>query len=297
MLPFGRQSASNIANIIAVLDEGVGTSYLTPSTGTSGSTSTLPTFTDAPADLVSLVQTTDLLTTTSFSTGSLSSTSLAYLTGIRTRVDEAIEDLYVDTPYNSPYNYANGTAKSSTLINNARDKIIQAIFKYDARQYARYRSTVANGGYNDYFEYPSRHNYMNSPTVIAHTYDHQVGGGTFSTITSLDDTGAGGTYRITTDVPHGLYTNMSIYSTGSDNGSSATKRYWLANIAQSISTTGDGTDTGSKFWFNSNIGTNYLVEGNGAVIVSNGTGTDWIPLNWQPPRYYKLGDGGYSFNF
>ena len=52
MLPFGRQSASNIANIIAVLDEGVGTSYLTPSTGTSGSTSTLPTFTDAPADQI-----------------------------------------------------------------------------------------------------------------------------------------------------------------------------------------------------------------------------------------------------
>jgi hypothetical protein len=299
MLPFTSQSAANIAVLFNTLDEGIGTGTTAASDGTSGSVSSLPAFTNAPSDLVYAIQSVDLMAsdTATISNVGLATQSLTWLDGLRTRIDEAVEDLYADTPNNSPYNFGNGVAKSSGVQANARDKILQAIFKYDARYHARYRVNATYGGYNDYYEYPTRHNYFNKPTIIAHTDEHNIGGGTYSTITSLDDNGSGGTYRIETNVPHGLYSWMSIWSTGADNGSAATKRYWLSNVAQSISSTGDGTDTGSKFWFNANIGTNYLVEGNGAMIVANSVGTDWLPLNWQPPRYYKLGDGGYSFNF
>ena len=301
MLPFGRKTAANIKIELDTLIEGT---LATSSSGTSGNVSTLPLFTDAPADLVNRVITSNLQSTSSvISTVGLAGSSVTWLSGIQSRIDETIADIYVDTPNNSPYNYANGTAKSSTLQNNARDKIVQAIFNYDARYYGRRRTNTTYSGENDYFEYPSRHNYLNCPTVLAHLVEHG-----FGNITSIDDTGTGSTYRITTSYPHGMYDGMSIYSTGTDTGSAATKKYWLANVYSEISSTLDGTDTNSKFYFNANIGTNYLIGANVVVgagtVGSNGGGfivqqgsTEWIPLNYQPTRYFKLVEGGTAFEF
>ena len=302
MLPFTRKTAANIKTVLDTLEEGSLTNDLT---GTFGSTSSLPLFTDAPSDLVTAVITANLTGATStISNVGLASQSITWLDGIRSRIDEAVADIYVDTPANSPYYYANAVAKSTSLQNNARDRILQSIFRFDARYYGRRRTSTTYSGENQYFEYPTRHNYLDCPTIIAHLREHSI-----YNITSIDDTGAGGAYRITSSAPHGLYDAMSIFSTGTDTGSAVTKQYWMANVYSEVSSTFDGTDTNTKFWFNSNIGTNYLIDadtvvgagpntvgGNGGgFLVSNGNNGEWIPFYFQPERYFKLTDGGASF--
>lgn len=306
MLPFGRQTAANSQTVLNSVYEGDGYTY---SNGTSGNEATLPLFTDAPTDLVYAVNTADLYSTANtISNVGLAAQSITWLEGIRTRIDEAVSDIYESIPNNSPYNYSNGAPKSDSLKANARDRILQTIFRHDARYYGRNRISTAYGGNNDYYEYPNRHNYMNSPAIMAYLIDHGI-----DTVANIDDTGTGGAYRVTSTQPHGLYEGMSIHSNGADTGSAATKKYWLANLYSSISSltanTTPGSDTTGKFYFNANIGTNYLVDANAIVSgnttvgslgggqIINVTGSDWTPLRWQPPRYFKLTDSNTAFEF
>ena len=305
MFPTTRLTNAQITTLLAALDVGSGTSAGCDTT--SGSETTLPSFPAMPTDLITTVIATDL-SVADFNTGSLSATSLEYLTGIRSRVDEAIQDLYYYTPNISPYYTAAGVEKGSVAKQKARDNIIQAIFNYDSRYFLRKRAGTTLGGdgpsadYPTNTEQPNRYLFMSPPAVDALLREH-----TLSNITSVDDTGTAGAYRVTCSSPPGLYDSMSITAGGYTGTSAASKKYWLANLSQTNSTTLDGTDTDSKFWFNSNIGTSYIIDGtvaSGAQIISgdgdnkfSGAVDIWQIFTWQPDRYVKTGNSGQSFEF
>ena len=293
MFPTTRANLTVVTTINTTLNDGTGGGA---SDGTLGSTSSLPFYASMPAELVTRVITSDLSSATAtISTAGLSATSIDYLNNIRTRVDESILDIYFDRPNIGPYWHANGTFKSESLRNGARDDIIQGLFNYDARYFLRQRSGTGQGGNNDNYEYPTRHNYMNNPMVEALVREHTIPAGT------VDDTGAGGTYRITTGTPHGVYSGMTFSTQGVSAGPSILdKKYWFDGLYQEISNNTLGTDTDSKFRFNANIGTNYLVDGTtaaGSQILAFGVGTSWIPIYFQPPRYFDVVDGGAAVKF
>ena len=308
MFPTTRANTTVVTTILSTLDRGSGTG--TPSNGTTGSINALPFYPSMPADLVNRVITTVLTGTSTFSTAGLAVDSVAILANIRTRVDEAVSSIYADTPNISPYNYGNGAVKGTSLREGRRDLIIQQLFNYDARYFLRKRASATQGGVNEFYELPSRHNYMNTPYIEALLRRHTISSGT------VDDTGVAGAYRIVSATKHGIYDitegglgRMSFWRAGYTGTSILNKNYYVDDLYQEISSNALGTDTDSHFKFNANIGVNYLIDGNVSVTSNIGyavggqiLGTDvnsalWQALAYQPTRYFKLRNSGTEFQF
>jgi hypothetical protein len=290
MIPGTRANLTVATSILTALD------YGDQADSTSDGTLPLMSFFDDISDqLITAVIATLVGDTATISTAGLTAGEIAQLTGIRSRVDAAVIQIYADTPNISPYYTSAGVPLTSGQQANRRDQIIQAIFNYDGRYFLRQRAASAQGGFNEAYELPSRYSYIHNPVIEALLGPH----GLTRLAGTVDDNGSGGTYRITTTVPHGTYDGISFYAAYFGGNSVVTKPYWLNGLSQSDSANGLGTDTSSRFRFNANIGTNYLLDGTVAVgsqILAE-VDTSWIALNYQPTRYFKLVDSGAAFEF
>lgn len=291
MIPGTRANLTVATSLLSALDYGDDTNDTID--GTRPSMSYYPTM---PAELITRVAVyIDEATDGVISTAGLSAPSIDILTGIRTRVDQAVGSTYYNTPNISPYNTTAGVPLTAGQRANRRDQIIQIMFAYDGRYFLRNRLNTAAGGFNEINELPSRHSYINTPAIEAILGE----AGLTRFAGTVDDTGPAGVYRITTTVPHGTYSGQSFYAAGFGGTSAINKKYFLDGLSQSDSANGTGDDTNSRFRFDANIGTNRLLDG---TVASEGqllatVGTEWIPMYYQPPRYFRVVDSGAAFEF
>ena len=138
--------------------------------------------------------------------GNFTADDAAYITGMRDRITESITNFYASKPNLSPFNANNKQAGQSDA--NVRDNFLQAIFRYDARYGQRMRlSETEVIEFNDTGSYqlPNRTAFLKNPYIEATLRLHGV-----ADIVSIDDTGVGGAYRVTTSTHHGLYDGMLV---------------------------------------------------------------------------------------
>jgi hypothetical protein len=259
----------------------------------TGSTSTNPSLGGVlSADALARIQGTDLTGVTStISTtvsGGFTTADAAYIDGMRTRLTDSITEFYASKPNLSPFNANNKLSGQSDA--NVRDNFLQAIFKYDARYGQRLRldeTEAINKLDTGEYVLPNRTSFIKNPYVEVLMREHGP-----SDINSIDDTGTGGAYRVTTASIHGLYGGMLVSARpGATAPSPIVETHVEKTITklkqQSTTTTSEPTDS-----YYTTSANHYLVTGQ-KFVPTNGelyTGLDPYDRFWgyQRDRYVKV---------
>ena len=217
MIPASYLSPSTAQAILDTLDQGRGTAQ-----GSNNTYAVLPSLTGGlmTTALTDRILSTDLSTVTTISTAGLTAAEADTLAGIRTRVNEGLATAYADYPKQNPLNDHNtGVPVAAPDQAHRVDVIIQTILFWDPRYFLRLRSNVGADAENSQYELPSRYNYLTNPMIIATMRLH----GFTSNVANVGP----GTSSVTSTVPHGYYSGMTIEDTAT-----FTATTWTANVSQ-----------------------------------------------------------------
>jgi len=220
----------------------------------------------------------------------ITSADAAYIDGMRTRLTASITEFYADKPNLSPFNANNKQAGQTDA--NVRDNFLQVIFKYDPRYGVRMRLSDQTESikYLDTGEYvlPNRTSFISNPYVEATMRPHGP-----SDIASIDDTGGGGAYRVTTTTKHGLYDGMLLAANPSVTAPSPTVETHVAKVITKLTqntTTSTAQPTNSYYTTSAN---HNFVDGQKFVPLNSDLGVSGLDpqdlyLAYQRERYIKV---------
>jgi len=260
MIPAQYLSPTAAQSILDTLAEGRGTSQ-----GSSNTYSVLPSIAGGlmtPA-LISAILNVDLSAAAStISTAGLTQAEIDALNGIRSRVVEGLADAYASTPNQNPLNDHNtGLPFAQADQDHNVDVIIQTILFWDSRYFLRLRSDVGADAKNDVYELGGRYNYLSNPMIIATMRLH----GFTSNVANIGPTSS----RVTSSVPHGYYSGMSIQDMAT-----ASATTWTANLTQNTNTAGNIAAV--DMFITSNATPTFSTGNDINVVVPSST---WLALN------------------
>ena len=290
MIPSSYRTEAEALAIRNTYGEG---SLLITSQYTSGSTSTNPgldgVLTSAAlariqgANLTGVSSTID--TTVS---GGFTSADAAYIDGMRTRLSASITEFYASKPNLSPFATNNKASGQSDA--NVRDNFLQAIFKYDARYGERLRldetETINRLDTGEYV-LPNRTSFIKNPWVEATMRIHGV-----TDISTIDDTGSGGTYRVTTASKHGLYDGQLLAADPAVTAPSTTTEVHVAKTVTKLTQNSTSSSTAPTNSYYTTSATHYFVQGQKFVPSNSDLGVSGLDpqdtyWGYQRDRYIK----------
>jgi hypothetical protein len=291
MIPSSYRTEAEALAIRNTYGEG---SLLLTSMYTNGSTSTNPGLDGVlSADALARIQGTDLsgVTSTISTTvsGGFTSADAAYIDGMRTRLSASITEFYSSKPNLSPFNTNNKQSGQSDA--NVRDNFLQAIFKYDARYGERLRldeTEVITRLDTGEYVLPNRTSFIKNPWVEATMRLHGAGD-----INSIDDTGTGGAYRVTTATKHGLYDGQLLSATQGATAPSPMAETHVEKTITKLTQPGTSSTTAPASSYYTTSANHYFVNGQKFVptnVEIGITGYDTEDKYWafQRDRYIKV---------